>query len=103
MERIEDRRIDKALDLLNAVARDRVTESGDDSRNVSADFKSLMRSVGDQAKSRATEKYEAGKRKVVGAAGRVDRTVHRTPWAFIGGAALTGLLVGLQLGRSRGD
>lgn len=103
MERFEDKRINEALELLNAVARDRKSELEAAVRDKYADFKSLVSALGAEAKSRAVDKVEAGKQKAVDVAKDVDESVHRNPWAFIGGAALTGLLLGLLLGRSRRD
>ena len=103
MDRFEDKRINEALELLNAVARDRKSELEAAVKGKYTDFTSLVGALSNEAKSRATEKYEAGKQKVVDVANDVDQSVHRNPWAFIGGAALTGLLLGLLLGRSRRD
>jgi len=103
MDRFDDKRINEALELLNAVAHDRKADLEAAVKDKYTDFTSLVSALGDQAKNRATEKYHAGKQRVVDAAGDIDETVHRNPWAFIGGAALTGLLLGLLLGRSRRD
>jgi ElaB/YqjD/DUF883 family membrane-anchored ribosome-binding protein len=40
--------------------------------------------------------------KVKGAATKVDKSVHKNPWAYIGGAALAGVLVGFLLRFRRG-
>jgi ElaB/YqjD/DUF883 family membrane-anchored ribosome-binding protein len=52
---------------------------------------------------RATEKFEAGKQKVVEVATGIDKSVHKNPWAYIGGATAMGLVFGFLLGRSRRD
>jgi ElaB/YqjD/DUF883 family membrane-anchored ribosome-binding protein len=103
MERFEDKRINEALELLNAVARDRKTELEDAVRGKYADFTSLVSALSDRARRTAGEKLEAGKQKIVDAAGDVDERVHRNPWPYIGGAAVVGLVVGLLLSRSRRD
>ena len=103
MDRFDDKRISEALELLNAVARDRKAELEAAVRNKYTDFTSLVSALSDQAKSRAAEKYDAEKQKIIDVAGDIDQRAHRNPWGFIGGAALTGLLLGLLLGRPRKD
>jgi ElaB/YqjD/DUF883 family membrane-anchored ribosome-binding protein len=103
MDRIEDKRISEALELLNAVARDKKAELEAAVRSKYTDLTDLMSTLGDQVKSRAAARFEAGKQKVVDVAGDIDESVHRNPWAYIGGAALAGLLLGLLLSRSRRD
>ncbi len=103
MDRIEDKRINEALELLNAVARDKKSELEEAMHNKYSDLKSLVGELGGQVKSRAAERFEAGKQKVVDVAGDIDESVHRNPWAYIGGAVVAGLLLGLLVGRSRRD
>ena len=45
-----------------------------------------MGALGNEVRSRAAEKYEAGREKVVDTAGDIDKRVHRNPWAYIGGS-----------------
>lgn len=103
MDRFEDKRINEALELLNAVARDKKAELRSAIENKYTDLTSVMGVIGDQVKSRAAERFEAGRQKVTDAAGELDRSVHRNPWAYIGGTAAAALLVGFLLGRSRRD
>ena len=103
MDRFEDKRINEALELLNSVAREKKAELKSAMENKYTDLTSLMAAFSDQVKSRATDKYEAGRQKVVDVAGDIDGSVHRNPWAYIGGTAAAALLLGFLLGRSRRD
>jgi ElaB/YqjD/DUF883 family membrane-anchored ribosome-binding protein len=103
MDRFEDKRINEALELLNAAARDKKGELQAAMVNKYADLSSVVSSFTDQMKSRATEKFEAGKQKVIDVATDIDKSVHKNPWAYIGGAAAAAMLLGFLLGRSRKD
>ncbi len=103
MDLTEDKRIAEALELLNAVARDKKAELEAVIQNKYGNLTSLVGSVGSQVKDRAAEKFEAGKQKVADAAKDIDTRVHRNPWAYVAGAALAGLLLGVILSKSRRD
>jgi ElaB/YqjD/DUF883 family membrane-anchored ribosome-binding protein len=101
VERFEDKRINEALELLNAVARDKKADLQAAIENKYTDLSSVMSAFTDQMKMRATEKLETGKQKVVDVASDINSSVHRNPWAYIGGTAAAALLFGFILGRSR--
>lgn len=101
MDRFEDKRINEALELLNAVARDNKTELKSAIESKYTDLASVVGQFATQIKHRATDTYEAGRQKVVGAATDIDTSVHRSPWAYIGGASAVALVSGFLLGRSR--
>ena len=103
MDRFEDKRINEALELLNTVARDKKAELQAAMENKYTDLSSVVSAFTDQMKNRATEKFEAGKQKVVDVASYIDKSVHKNPWAYIGGAAAAALVFGFLLGRSRRD
>jgi ElaB/YqjD/DUF883 family membrane-anchored ribosome-binding protein len=103
MDKFEDKRINEALELLNAVARDKKTELQAVMESKYTDLSSVVSAFTDQMKNRATEKFEAGKQKVVDVATDINGSVHKNPWAYIGGAAATALIFGFLLGRSRKD
>jgi len=103
MERFEDKRINEALELLNAAARDQKTELRAAIESKYTDLASLVGALGHEVRSRAAVKYEAGKQKVAAVAGDIDKSVHRSPWTYIGGTAVAALLLGFLLGRSRRD
>jgi len=101
MERFEDKRINEALELLNAAARDKKAELQAAMEDKYTDLSSVVSAFTRQMKDRASEKYEAGKQKVVDVATDIDHSVHKHPWAYIGGAAATAMVFGFLLGRSR--
>jgi len=103
MDRTDDKRISEALELLNAVARDKKSELEAAMHDKYNDLKSLVGTLGGQVRTRAAERFEVGKQKVVDVASDIDESVHRNPWAYIGGAVIAGLLLGLLIGRSRRD
>lgn len=103
MERFEDKRINEALELLNTVARDKKAELQAAMENKYTDLSSVVSAFTDQMKNRATETFEAGKQKVLDVASDIDKSVHKNPWAYIGGAAAVALVFGFLLGRSRKD
>lgn len=103
MAHFEDARINEALDILNAVAKDKKAELQAAMQHKYADLSSVVAAFSGQVKTQAAETYQAGKQKVEAAAGDIDQSVHRNPYAYIGGAALVGLLFGLLVSRSRKD
>ena len=103
MNHFDDKRINEALELLNTVARDKKAELQSAIENKYTDLSSVVGSFSRQMKNRATEKFEAGKQKVVDIGTDIDTSVHQNPWAYIGGATVMGLVFGFLLGRSRRD
>lgn len=97
----DDRRIDQALELLEEAARDRKHELQSAMENKYSNLTSMLGSITGQIRHRVSERYEAGKQKAVDVAVGVDKSVHNSPWAYIGGAAAGAMLVGFLLGRSR--
>ena len=101
MERFEDKRINEALELLNAAARDKKSELQAAMEDKYTDLSSVVSAFSEQMKSRATAKFEAGRQKVVEVATDINKSVHSNPWAYIGGATAAALLCGFMLGKSR--
>lgn len=101
MDKVEDKKINDALELLNEAAREKKLELQAAMEHKYTDLSSSFREFTDQVKSRAGEKLRAGKQKVVDVATDVDTSVHTHPWAYIGGASAAALMVGFLLGRSR--
>jgi ElaB/YqjD/DUF883 family membrane-anchored ribosome-binding protein len=94
-------KIHEALELLDAAA----AEGHSDLKDIIGDnyesFKHFAASLGNNIQRELSGVYAAGKAKVRGAAGEVDRHVHVNPWAYIGGSAALGILIGVLIARSR--
>jgi len=101
MNRFEDKRIEEALAMLNAVARDHKAELQTAMENKYADLSSVVKAFTDKVKSQASEKFDDAKHEVGEIATGIDKSAHRNPWGYVGGAAAAGLVLGFLLGRSR--
>ncbi|MGB5106717.1 MAG: DUF883 C-terminal domain-containing protein [Candidatus Zixiibacteriota bacterium] len=97
----DDKRINEALEMLDATARDRKLALQSAMENKYFHLTAMLGSITGQLKHRVTEKYESGKQKAVDAAVSVNKSVHKNPWVYVGGAAVGAMLVGFFLGRSR--
>ena len=98
---MEDKRITEALELLNSVAKDKKHELEQVITNKFGDFKSLVEEVGGKVRHQAVDSYQVSKEKIEDVLSEVDKSVHKNPWPYIGGAAAVALLFGYLLGRSR--
>ena len=87
--------------MLDATARDRKQALQSAMENKYSHLTSMLGSITGQLKHRVTDGYEMGKQKAVDTAVSVNKSVHKNPWAYVGGAAAGAMLVGFFLGRSR--
>ncbi len=112
MENTSSEKISEALRLLEEAA----TQKKDELKSVMSDKymhlkKAIVETEGGLVKSlsdakkyaveTATHAKDVSIDKVKEVAGDVDEHVHRNPWAYIGGTAVVGLLLGYILGRNR--
>ncbi len=97
----EDTRVRDALELLNSVAKDKKSELQNMVQNKYGDLKSAIGSWGDKIQHDANQFYQKGRDTTTAMASDLDKSVHESPWAFIGGAALGSLIIGYLLGRSQ--
>ena len=103
MHRFEDKRINEALELLNGAARDKKAELQAAMENKYTDLSSVVSEFTNRMNNGASKRFEAGKQKVAEVANDIDKSVHKNPWPYIGGAAAAALISGFLLGRSRRD
>ncbi|MBI5197144.1 MAG: DUF883 domain-containing protein [Nitrospirae bacterium] len=96
-----DKRIHEALELLNEVARDKRTELVNLISSKYGHLKSTFETMEEKIQHESAEAYRRGREKVVTAAKEVDESAHKHPWPYIAGAAVTTLLLGYILGRSK--
>lgn len=101
MDKFDDKRINEALELLNAAARDKKAELQAAMEFKYTDLASAVSEFAGDCKQSVSETFERGKQKVVDVATDIDKSVHKNPWAYIGGAAAAAMVVGFLLGRSR--
>jgi ElaB/YqjD/DUF883 family membrane-anchored ribosome-binding protein len=94
-------KIHEALELLNAAAAEEQSELQSMIGDRYNDLKGFLGTLGTDMQRDVSGAYRAGKAKVRAAAGEVDSHVHANPWAYIGGTAALGLLVGFLIARGR--
>lgn len=98
---MEDKRIAEALELLNEAAKDKKTELQHLISNKFGDLKSLVEGVAGKVQRETVDTYQRGKEKIEDVMSEVDKSVHKNPWPYIGGAAVFALFLGYLLGRSK--
>jgi ElaB/YqjD/DUF883 family membrane-anchored ribosome-binding protein len=94
-------KIHEALELLNAAAAEERSELQDMICDRYDTLKEFVGTLGTDVQREVSGAYKAGKAKVRAAASEVDSHVHANPWAYIGGSAALGLLIGFLIARGR--
>jgi len=94
-------KIHEALEILNAAAAEEASDLHDMIGDRYHALKDFVGDLGHDVRREVQSVYRAGKAKVRHAATEVDNHVHTNPWAYIGGSAALGLLVGFLAGRGR--
>jgi len=112
MEHTSNENIAEALKLLEEAAK----QKKDELKTVMADKYTHLKGVIVEAESSLVKSLADAKKQAVAAAVHakdvsvekaceiaqdVDKNVHQNPWAYIGGTALVGVLLGYILGRNR--
>lgn len=96
-EKLNDKKIDEALELLDELARDKKAEL---LGMIEEKYGNLRSALGG-AEGRAHEAYAQAEEKVKEVATTIDEKVHKNPWPWLGGTALGFLILGLLLGRPK--
>jgi ElaB/YqjD/DUF883 family membrane-anchored ribosome-binding protein len=94
-------KLHEALELLNAAAAEEQSELREMIGERYDDLKEFVGALGTDVQRQVSGAYKAGKAKVCATASQVDEHVHANPWAYIGGSAALGLLIGFLMGRNR--
>jgi ElaB/YqjD/DUF883 family membrane-anchored ribosome-binding protein len=94
-------KIQEALELLNAAAAEEQSELQDMIGDRYNTLKEFVGTLGSGVQREVSGAYQAGKAKVCAAASEIDSHVHANPWAYIGGSAALGLLIGFLIARDR--
>ena len=100
-EKLGDKRISEALELLNEVAKEKAAEL---QGMVSEKYSSLrlaLGGVGEKWEREARATYAHGKQEAKELASRMEQSLRENPWPYLGGTALGFLLLGLFLARPK--
>jgi ElaB/YqjD/DUF883 family membrane-anchored ribosome-binding protein len=99
--KIEDKRINEALDLLNELAKEKKSELEQMISEKYGELKSAFGGTAETIKKQAHEVYEHAAEKAKSIASEVDKSVRKNPWPYLGGTALGFLIIGFFLGRPK--
>ena len=100
-EKVEDKKINEALELLNELAKDKKTELRGIVSEKYSHLKSALGGTAEKTQGQAHEVYAQGEEKVREFASKMDENVHKNPWPYLGGTALAFLILGILLGRPK--
>ncbi len=87
---INSAKITEALELLNEAAREKKDELA---RLVNEKYEHIRTAFGDVAAG-ANDVLQSGEERLRETAGELDRSVRENPWPFLGGVAVTFLVLG---------
>jgi ElaB/YqjD/DUF883 family membrane-anchored ribosome-binding protein len=101
-------KISEALELLNEAAKEKKDELKDLMANRYSHIREAMtsgvdhgRDVFKHTQDLAQEAILQGKEKAIEMAGDLDKRVHKEPWTYVAGAAVTSLILGYLMGSNR--
>jgi ElaB/YqjD/DUF883 family membrane-anchored ribosome-binding protein len=100
-EKFEDKRINEALDLLNELAKEKKAELQGMVSEKYSHLKSVLEGASGRMGEEVRDTIAHGEETVREFASAIDESVHKNPWAYLGGTALGFLIIGHLLGRHK--
>ncbi len=101
-------KIHDALELLNDAAKEKKDEvfevintKYEHVRDMFAGAAENGQAIAKEAKKQLSKTLQTEKIKIKQVAGDLNKKVHRSPWAYLGGAALSSFVVGILLARKK--
>jgi ElaB/YqjD/DUF883 family membrane-anchored ribosome-binding protein len=100
-EKFEDKKINEALDLLNELAKEKKAELRGMVSEKYSHLKSALEGASGRAGEEARDTFTHGEETVKEFVSAIDESVHKNPWAYLGGTALGFLIIGHLLARRK--
>jgi ElaB/YqjD/DUF883 family membrane-anchored ribosome-binding protein len=100
-DKIEDKKINEALDLLNELAKEKKAELQGMVSEKYNHLKSVLGGASERLQHQAKAGLERGEETVKEFASTIDKSVHENPWPYLGGTALGFFILGLLLNRHK--
>jgi ElaB/YqjD/DUF883 family membrane-anchored ribosome-binding protein len=100
-EKMEEKRIKEALDVLDEMAKSQKAELqalvASKYSSLTALFGGIVEEIGHQAQ----ETYKEGRDNLMDLVSIIDKKVRKNPWPYIGAAAFGSLVIGIMQGKSK--
>ena len=100
-DKIEDKKINEALDLLNELAKEKKAELQGMMSEKYSHLKSVLGGASERLQHQVKAGLEQGEETVKEFASTIDKSVHENPWPYLGSTALGFFILGLFLNRHK--